>query len=212
MPKITIDLVERGTNVNVSLWRISESEEELLSQKPFLQQYVVEMENMKSSARRLEYLVTRALLYDAVGEAGRIFHYPTGKPYLQDGRNISISHTKGYAAIAVSKEYNVALDMEYVSDRVCRVADKFLRSDENAETTLQKLLVWCAKETLYKLHSEDNLTFHEMRVENVPEVKEHDFGELYIENIRRNRQVKVTFLVTEGFILAFAKEKHAEMN
>ena len=72
MPKITIDLVERGTNANVSLWRISESEEELLSQKPFLQQYVVEMENMKSSARRLEYLVTRALLYDAVGEAGRI--------------------------------------------------------------------------------------------------------------------------------------------
>ena len=193
MPKITIDLVERGTYANVSLWRISESEEELLSQKPFLQQYVVEMENMKSSARR-------------------IFHYPTGKPYLQDGRNISISHTKGYVAIAVSKEYNVALDMEYVSDRVCRVADKFLRSDENAETTLQKLLVWCAKETLYKLHSEDNLTFHEMRVEDVPEVKEHDFGELYIENIRRNKQVKVAFIVTEGFILAFAKEKHAEMN
>ena len=68
MPKITIDLVERGTYANVSLWRISESEEELLSLKPFLQQYVVEMENMKSSARRLEYLVTRALLYDAAGE------------------------------------------------------------------------------------------------------------------------------------------------
>lgn len=107
-----------------------------------------------SPHRRMERLCTRALLQCLTGLTGVEYH-PTGRPYLTgDYRHISISHTKGYAAVVVSTE-RTGIDIECYSDRVARVAPHFMRSDEQALPYLgtdvwSLLLHWSAKETLYK--------------------------------------------------------------
>ena len=58
----------------------------------------------------------------------------------------------------------MAVDIELRADRVRRIAPRFIRPDEEALTVEQMLVIWSAKETLYKLHSEDDLQFFEMRV------------------------------------------------
>lgn len=107
-----------------------------------------------SPHRRMERLCTRALLQQLTGLTGVDYH-PSGSPFLTgDSRHISISHTKGYAAVIVSTE-RTGIDIERYSDRVTRVAPRFMRSDEQALPYLgtdvwSLLLHWSAKETLYK--------------------------------------------------------------
>ncbi len=47
-----------------------------------------------------------------------------------EGYHISISHTLGYVAVILSRDYEVGVDIEYVSDRVNRISSRFLRDDE----------------------------------------------------------------------------------
>ena len=98
-----------------------------------------------------------------LSHAGDITHNEAGKPLFR-GYHISVSHTKGYAALILSKNQEVAVDIEYFSDRVERIASKFLRKDEKAEDLDAKLVHWCAKETVFKLFSEEKLMFEDMRV------------------------------------------------
>ena len=114
-------------------------------------------------------LVAAMLRYDdSVGgqtkaQVLEIKHEESGKPLLE-GWHISISHTKGYVAVMLSKTREVGVDIEYVSERIKRIADRFLRPDEHAERISDLLIHWCAKETIYKLYSEQDLTFQQMKV------------------------------------------------
>lgn len=113
----------------------------------------------KSNARRMEYICERALLKDMMnGKIVKIFHNEDGKPILNNGLNISISHTRGYIAIILSETKNVGIDIEYVSDRVEKIASRFMREDESADDIMSLLVHWCAKETLYKLFHQNILT------------------------------------------------------
>ena len=119
----------------------------------------------KSNARRMEYICERALLKDMMnGRIVNIFHNEDGKPMLNNGLNISISHTRGYIAIISSETKNVGIDIEYVSDRVEKIASRFMREDESADDIMSLLIHWCAKETLYKLFSSEHLDFMNIKV------------------------------------------------
>ena len=110
---------------------------------------------------------------------------------------ISISHTRGYAALILSDDSEVGIDIEYRSDRVERIASRFIRPDEKAETTDEKLLLWSAKEAVYKLFSEDNLMFFDMRTLSIDE------GVVRMENIKRNIVVDVHYAFTADYVLTY---------
>ena len=60
------------------------------------------MRRFTAAHRRLEWLAVRVLLYTLSGEEKEIAYHPSGKPYLaDDSASISISHTKGYVAVAL---------------------------------------------------------------------------------------------------------------
>lgn len=125
-------------------------------------------------------------------------HLPSGKPKLE-GWHISISHTRGYAAILLSRCWNVGIDIEYSSDRVSRIASRFLRADEQPQNTAEQLAIWSAKETLYKLFSDDQLSFHEMRIS--PTSNTHC---LQGDNLKRAISVPITVETTEAYTLTYA--------
>lgn len=153
-------------------------------------------------------LVAAMLQYKtSIGESSRtdepveITHEESGKPVL-DGWHISISHTKGYAAVLLSKSHEVGIDIEYVSERVKRIADRFLRPDEQAENTTDLLLHWCAKEAIYKLYSELDLTFQQMKIVDLQ--PQSDF--FCVENESKNGLVSVTkvfYRIHQDYVLTY---------
>ncbi|MBR6189819.1 MAG: 4'-phosphopantetheinyl transferase superfamily protein [Prevotella sp.] len=197
MALISIEEVCKG--VRLGLWRMEEEPEELLSGFPHLR--LLEMP-YKYPARKKEFLCVRALLLAMTGDPKlRIDHAESGQPIVE-GWQVSISHTKGYAVLMLSKEKAMGVDIEYRSDRVAKIASHYIRPDEMAETTEQMLVLWCAKETLYKLHSDDNLAYFDMRAVAPP-----DGNELKLENMKRSKQVTVHVIPAPDYILTWAVEE-----
>ena len=186
---------------------MDESEGEILRNYDLQEQFDREASSFKSKTRRLEFLSVRALLCDMLGYLPVVEHESSGRPFLHNGKNISISHTKGYAVVVVSGRYNVAVDIEYNNDRVLRIAKRFLRTDEDVSTVMEHQLCWCAKETLYKLHSNDNLSFMDMGTAGIKDKPNMGTGHFLIENMKRRKTVEMSYMATGSYILTFAFEK-----
>ncbi|EFI72036.1 MULTISPECIES: 4'-phosphopantetheinyl transferase family protein [Segatella] len=187
-------------DVNLGIWAIEETVEQLFEQYPHLKDLKVYLdEKYKNEGRKKEILAVRALLYEMTHEESskRISHEPSGKPLLK-GYFISISHTKGYAAVIMSKTRNVAVDIEYVSDRVSKIVDKFIRSDEDSSTIEVQLKNWCAKETVYKYFSEEDLQYSEMRL--------HDLSSSHalVDDLKIKKTIDVFFDTNSQYVLAYS--------
>lgn len=197
--------------VSLGLWQMDEEVEQLFEQYPHLQAYRSSLEaKYKNDGRKLEFLAIRALMYEMLkangaskgllSHAGDIIHNEAGKPLFR-GYHISVSHTKGYAALILSRNQEVAVDIEYFSDRVERISSKFLRKDENASDLDSKLVHWCAKETVYKLFSEENLKFDDMRVKPFDTMSDWACD---VENLKNKQMAHVDFELTMEFVLTYA--------
>ena len=138
-----------------------------------------------------------------VADVPMIGHAASGQPLLR-GYHVGVTHTKGYAALMLSKSCDVACDIEHFSDRVERIKSKFLRIDEKADDLDSLLVHWCGKETVYKLFPEDNLQFSQMRVG--PFSTMSDWA-CEVENMKRGEKVRVDFELTMQFVLTYAFRK-----
>lgn len=138
-----------------------------------------------------------------VADVPMIGHAASGQPLLR-GYHVGVTHTKGYAALMLSKSCDVACDIEHFSDRVERIKSKFLRKDEKSDDLDSLLVHWCGKETVYKLFPEDNLQFSQMRVG--PFSTMSDWA-CEVENMKRGEKVRVDFELTMQFVLTYAFRK-----
>lgn len=189
-----VEIRQLSAHTRMGLWRMDESPQQLCEQFPHLQSLDMPFRN---DGRQREYLSVRALLFMMTGrEDLRIAYAPSGKPLL-DGFELSISHTKGYAVLILSTCEAVAIDIEWRTDRVGRIAHKFIAPDEDCDSIDDMLLLWSAKETLYKLHSEDKLDYFDMRQLS------KDSHCLYIENKKRKIAVSIFHEMTDDYALTY---------
>lgn len=178
------------------------------------------MDELQEGTPRQRERLAEQLLLDAMMDGDTSFtigHEPSGKPFLTSylsprtshlapqtshlasyTSNLSISHTRGYVVLLLSDDSGVGVDIEYRSNRVERIASRFIRPDEQVGTTNEKLLLWSAKETVYKLFSEDRLAFYDMRVLSIGE------GVMQIENMKKNEVVAVSYEFTPDYVLTYA--------
>lgn len=140
------------------VWEMKESPEALATMLDNANYYKMDLLDIKSLTRRKEKLTTYVLLNKMLGHDAFLVHRESGAPYLPyEPYSVSISHTKGYAAVVLSPAGKcVAVDIEYPSERVCSIRHRFLSSEENMFINLDNeaahlLVCWCAKETLYKM-------------------------------------------------------------
>lgn len=199
MPLISVEEVAPG--VRLGLWRIDETVEDFFRREPELSCLRDEIGTYGAEQRRIEVLAVRSLMLRLVGSCAGLCHDVNGRPYLAGGMNIGVSHTKGCAAVIVSPERRVSVDVEYMSERVGRVARRLLRPDEKADTLTEKLLHWCTKETLYKLYSDDRLALSEIRLLSIAGDAGH--GTVTAENIRRNERLDVFYRIADGFVVTY---------
>lgn len=186
----------------LGLWEISESVEQFLELKVLSVYKNKVYADLGSESRRLEFLAVRALLYHMVGDDVAILYDNKGCPFLSNGWNISISHTKGFAVIIVSETNNVAVDIEYISERVRRVKSKFMRQDETADKLEELLVCWCAKETLYKFFSKDDLDFCDIRI-SYSNIERDSHGELIAENLKRKVSSTIYYEINGLYALTY---------
>ena len=206
-----VNIREVYPGVSLGLWQMDESPEQLFDQYPHLLPYRSSLDDKyKNDGRKLEFLAIRALMYEMLrvngaskgllSHAGDFTHNEQGKPLFR-GYHVSISHTKGYAALILSKKSEVAVDIEYMSDRVERIASKFLRKDERADSLDAKLVHWCAKETVFKLFSEENLLFDDMRVKPFDTMADWACD---VENLKSGKTARVDFELAMDFVLTYS--------
>lgn len=206
-----VNIREVYPGVSLGLWQMGESPEQLFDLYPHLLPYRSSLDDKyKNDGRKLEFLAIRALMYEMLrvngaskgllSHAGDFTHNEQGKPLFR-GYHVSISHTKGYAALILSKKSEVAVDIEYMSDRVERIASKFLRKDERADSLDAKLVHWCAKETVFKLFSEENLLFEDMRVKPFDTMADWACD---VENLKSGKTARVDFELAMDFVLTYS--------
>lgn len=206
-----LSIEEAARNVHLGLWEMTESLEYIFKKYPFLLKEKEDIyKKYKSDGRRLEVLTVRLLLREMLGNDAKLFHDSNGCPHLSNGKNISISHTKGYLTIIISPCNRVSIDIEFISERVNHIASRFLRYDEKAETLIQKLIHWCAKETLYKLYTEDKLSFNDMKVLSIN--GNETAGIVVTRNLLRNENLNITYRISDNFVLTYTiyEEQHPE--
>lgn len=192
--------------VRLGLWRFEESPKELAQRHPdLLRLYDDLATRFRHEGRIIERMATHALLMEmdemtTADALPLIDHDEAGKPLLRDGRCLSVSHTKGYAALMLSENRPVGVDIEFVSDRVGKIAHMFLRDDEQAASTREQLVVWCAKEAAYKLFSADKLAFHEMRVEPFCL---SSLGKVSLTNLKRQTTITLSYQFEQDYVLVY---------
>src|SRR5258705_8580642 len=159
----------------LGIWKIEETEE-------FFKHNVPQHRDVTHPHKRLQHLAGRFLLqflfpgfpYELIKIAD------TRKPYLPGEQyHFSISHCGDYAAAIVSSDKRVGVDIEIISERIHKVAPKFLsRSElnylnkddilfleqwgvkEKVETEFLTL-IWNAKEAIFKWYGDGGIDFSE---------------------------------------------------
>lgn len=155
MPIVNSILPDFSPQVAIALWRIEESEEQLLAlcreaniPTPSL------LSGLSHSKRRIECLAEHLLIHSLIGADYRLLHNENGMPLLE-GSNlcISISHTKHYVVVALSR-HTIGIDIELYQPKILRVRSRFLSEAEQSvilpDNLTLNIAAWTAKEALYK--------------------------------------------------------------
>lgn len=201
MPVVYIK--EVAPDVKLGLWKIEETALQFLSNSSDMSKlFDVEISAYKSDVRRLEKLAVYSLLWKMTNSKVIVSHNEDGKPIV-DGYNISISHTRGYASVILSKLKNVAVDIEYYSDRVARIADKFIREDESATDIASQLISWSVKETVYKYFSEQNLQYFDMKLMPFEEFE----NTKRVLNLKTSSYLDVYYELNDKYVLTYTYRK-----
>lgn len=148
-----------------ALWKISESEEELLSKLDSVCFSREELAQIRVPQRKLEWLACRLALQSLLTEMEgvQLQKNERGRPYLQPSSgHVSLSHAYPFAAAVVHPRRAVGLDLEQPRQQLLRIKQKFLSPQEQAwvgENVEKLCLCWTAKEALYKMNGEPGLVF-----------------------------------------------------
>ena len=108
----------------------------------------------KSNILREQFLATRKIL--ALENSNyKITYDINGKPSLNSKYNISISHSHEIAAIAISNNSKIGLDVQLKESKIFNIQHKFLNPSEKlniGENPSLNILtmIWTSKESIYK--------------------------------------------------------------
>ena len=87
-----------------------------------------------------------------------------GKPYLNIQKGISISHSNKLVAICISNEIDFGIDVQYKTNKILNIQNKFLSYNEKKNlgytNSLESLIkLWSAKESIYKALGKKGISF-----------------------------------------------------
>lgn len=201
-------------NTSFALWKINESADDLIAQLQLKDHEKDYLETLNNGKRNLHWLSTRVLLRTMLNTDSYIDCKVDehGKPYLANFPHfISLSHSFDYAAVMISRNKPVGIDIELMKDKIERIAHKFMNPEElsfmNADHRTEHLYIsWCAKEAIYKLQGKKNVSFlNNIRLKSFNCGSEGSFqASLELESSRKDFEVHYQKL--NGYMIGYVAD------
>ena len=164
----------------LAIWKIEEVEDFFLQQVPLQRE-------ITHPHKRLQHLAGRYLLKYLFPEfpVSLIQIADTRKPFLDDeAYHFSISHCANFAAVIVSKENRVGVDIELATQKVERIKHKFVSAEEEIMldnlSTYQLInlstLTWSCKEAVFKWYGLGEVDFRQhIQLKSIIELNKNSF-------------------------------------
>lgn len=202
---------ENCTNdFDLFIWKIEENIDELFTYTNLLSEEIKTLNSFRNQQRKLQYLATRAILKKYFPLDLHISYNKNGKPYLNNKLNISISHSKNYAAIIVSK-YKVAIDVEIPDNKIFRITQRMLSSEEQSYIDINDVnslyLCWGAKESMVKITNNKNYIYNKDLSVNAFKIAQMG---TFTGNIKDNTQIKnlsFNYKIFQNLVLVWSIDK-----
>ena len=192
----------------VFIWKIEETIDDLKTGIKLTEKSNARLNSMKSELHQKGFLSIRHLLKEVNLIDADLQYDEFGKPHLDKGRFISITHSFHFTAIIYSTETEVGIDVEKQRDKILKIAHKFTPIEEyktiaNHDALISKLtIVWGAKESLYKIYGKKKILFlHHIYVADFNFADKKTTGEIRFDG--ETATYSVEFLEFEGFTCVF---------
>jgi len=199
-----------NSQTTVKIWKITESFDELMKPVELRDICMQRVMGMKSELHRRGFLSVRHLLAEFGYNDFDLFYDENGKPHLKDGKHISITHSFEFSAVAVSDGV-IGIDIEKQREKIAVIAHKFVDYEfdylkkEDSEYVRKLTVIWCAKESLYKLFATPGLSFLQNCLV-LPFTFQDDETVSWIDFENQKQRFNVHYLEFEGFTCAYAIE------
>ena len=171
-----------SNNISLSIWSIEESLDFFLSNLRLTKNCEQRLDKLKSDEMKKQFLAVRKLIQLNGISLDSLSYSSEGIPFLNNEKNISISHTKGFSAIAISPK-PVGIDIQDFRDKILSISKKFINSNErdliDPSSIKELTLVWCIKEATYKVHRKPGLDFKdEIKIKSISNNLSHSTVEV----------------------------------
>ena len=202
MPFLKEFIINEKTNIK--LWKVMIGElntKELNSDEKKL------LKLKKSNLLKEQFLATRKVL--ALENSNyKITYDINGKPLLNSKYNISISHSHEIAAIAISDNSKIGLDIQLNENKIFNIQNKFLNKSEKLnigdDPTVDILtMVWTSKESIYKAIGLKGISFSEnIKIDKVIEKDKTGIG--YYINGTEKVKFDLKFFYIDEYTICYA--------
>ena len=116
---------------HLGVWEITEDYDTLHSMVNLAPVEKNKLDSFRNISRKIEWLSVRALVKNMIGKDTRILYNAENKPFVKgNSHNISISHSNNLTAVLISPDKKVGIDLEFMTGKIAKVADKFLNENE----------------------------------------------------------------------------------
>ena len=197
---------------SLAVWKIEETEEQLFCGLQLKQHELDVIASLSNGKRVLHWLSTRLLLRTMLNTSDYIDCQMDdhGKPYLVNSTmQISLSHSYDYAAVIISKDKKVGVDIELIKHRIKSIKHKFLSDLELAQkqigdNTNGLYVSWCAKEAIYKWNGRKGLEFKQHIHIKPFKLKEEGTLQALVELPEGTKALDVNYFKTkDGYMLGY---------
>ena len=196
-------------DVVLYIWKVTETEAVLRQNISLTSTSEERVKGMKSGIHRRGFLSIRHLLLQEGYQDKDLFYDDLGKPHLNNGNYISITHSFEFTGIIVSRREKVGIDIEKQREKIIRIAHKFTTlntkdSTQSIEQIVKNLtLLWGAKESIYKISAIQGLSF----LQNIylePGFANKEWFQGVVNFGKQENRYQVSHLEFEGFTCVYA--------
>jgi phosphopantetheinyl transferase len=209
MPLIHFKQINAATKIGV--WHITEAENFFLSFVPL-------QRNITHPHKRLQHLAGRYLLRELFPDfpLSLIQIADTRKPFLEDEAfHFSISHCGDFAAVIVSTQNRVGVDIEIPHAKIERIQHKFLSEKEknlltnmDGENIKMLTMAWSIKEAMFKWYGVGQVDFiKDMKIVSISRSADGITADCIFEK-ELNDFLKIENTIVEGINLSWVVTDH----
>lgn len=191
----------------IHVWKIEEELEDLRAEVELKTESRERLDQMKSTLHQKGFLSVRSLLQLEGYNDKNLSYNEYGKPLLDDGKHISITHSFEFAALIISAN-EVGIDVEKNREKILKIQHRFVNTDYDSlsdeDLVKQLTVIWGAKESMYKTYPYGGLSFHDhIAIDPFLFRDKQSAGRVIFEEWKRQYDIHFEFL-KEGFTLVYA--------